>query len=93
MYLPIAAPLDATPHLITMQRTRSTNPYSSRSIAMHTMHEALAREHRLRREREARQHRLVSELAAERRWRYLERRAHSAHLRHAKRARQVAQAG
>jgi hypothetical protein len=58
---------------------------------MYTMHEALAREHMRQREREARQHRLVSEMAAANRWRYLERLAHSAHRRHWQRAHRVAQ--
>ena len=80
----------AAPHRIRYpcESTRSM----PRSNAMYTLHEALAREHQLRREREARQHRLVSGLAAERRWRYLERRAHSAHVRHADRARRAAYA-
>ncbi|MDQ6849361.1 MAG: hypothetical protein M3070_05175 [Actinomycetota bacterium] len=59
---------------------------------MYTLHEALAREHQLRREREARHYRLANELTAERRWRYLERRAHAAHKLHAERARRAAQA-
>lgn len=60
------------------------------STEMYTMHEALAREHMRQREREARQHRLVSELTRARRWHYLERRAHAAHRRHANRAARVA---
>lgn len=56
------------------------------SLQMHTMYEALAREHMREREAKARQRRLVSELAAANRWRYLERRAHAAAARHAHRA-------
>lgn len=58
---------------------------------MHSMHEALAREHMRQREREARQHSLASELASANRWRYLERRAHAAYQRHARRAHRAAQ--
>jgi hypothetical protein len=58
---------------------------------MYTMHEAMAREHMRQREREAQRHRLVSELAAANRWRYLERRAHAAYLQHVRRAERVAQ--
>jgi hypothetical protein len=61
---------------------------------MYTMQEALAREHMRQRHHEAevyRRHRLASELAAANRWRYLERRAHAANRRHARRAEQAAQ--
>jgi hypothetical protein len=64
---------------------------SRRSTQMYTMHEALAREHMRHREDEARRHALSRELAAARRWRNLERRAHAAYQRHAQRAVRVGQ--
>jgi len=63
----------------------------SRSTEMQTMHEALAREHLRQLHQDARHHALVSQLASARRWRVLERRAHSAYQRHAERAERVAQ--
>jgi hypothetical protein len=65
---------------------------TSRSTEMYSMHEALAREHMRQREHEARQHALSSRMASANRWRYLERRAHSAYQRHALRAHRAAQA-
>lgn len=88
--------------MITRKRTDSTgvstgcdqmtNRHSSRKgTEMHTMHEALAREHMRQREQEARRHSLSSELASANRWRYLERHAHAAYRRHAQRAHRAAQ--
>jgi len=61
------------------------------NLDMHTMYEALAREHMREREAKARQRRLVSELAAVNRWRYLERRASAAAARHSRRAERAIQ--
>jgi hypothetical protein len=70
-----------------------TNRHSSRKgTEMHTMHEALAREHMRQLEQEARRHALSSELASANRWRYLERHAHAAYRRHARRAHRAARA-
>jgi hypothetical protein len=69
----------------------TTRHRSGKGTEMHTMHEALAREHMRQREREARQHSLSSELASANRWRYLERHAHAAYRRHAQRAHRAAQ--
>jgi hypothetical protein len=79
--------------MVSMTGTASTAPThrSRRSTEMHTMYEALAREHMRQREQEARRHSLSSQLAAANRWRYLERRAHAAYLRHAQRANRAAQ--
>jgi hypothetical protein len=49
---------------------------------MYTMHEALARERMSAARRAAAHDRLSSQLAGARRWRWLERMAHSAHVRH-----------
>jgi hypothetical protein len=57
---------------------------------MFTMHEALARERMREREQQSRSRQLASELAAARRWHYLERRARAAHQRHASRAHRAA---
>jgi hypothetical protein len=70
----------------------STSFVSSRSTAMQTMHEALAREHLRQLHQEARQRALARELASARRWHFLERRAHNAYRRHAERAERAAQA-
>ena len=53
---------------------------------MHTMHEALAREHMRQLHEDARQRALVSELAVGQPLAHLERRAHAAYRRHAQRA-------
>lgn len=55
---------------------------------MYTLHEALAREHLRQLHQDARRRALVGELASANRWRYLERRAHAAYQRHARRAEQ-----
>ena len=59
---------------------------------MHTLHEALAREHLRQLHQDARRRALVSELASANRWRFLERRAHAAYRRHANRAEYAAAA-
>jgi hypothetical protein len=81
--------ITAARHQMITRYSITTEP---RSIAMYTMYEALAREHQLRRERQPRDYRLASELAAERRWRRLERWAHVAQERHAERVHRAAQA-
>jgi hypothetical protein len=64
----------------------------ARSIAMYTMHEALARE-RLREHRQwAQRARVSRELAAVRRWQRLELRAAAAHRRHEQLAQRVTSA-
>lgn len=65
----------------------------SRSIEMYTLHEALAREHMRQLHADARRRALVNQLASANRWRFLERRAHAAYLRHALRAERAAQVG
>ena len=70
-----------------------TTTATSRSIEMHTLHEALAREHLRQLHQDARRRALVSELASANRWRFLERRAHAAYRRHAQRAEQSLTAG
>ena len=57
---------------------------------MHVINEALAREHMRRRQQEARQARLSSELSSARMWDYLAARARLAAARHAHRAAQAA---
>ena len=49
---------------------------------MYTLHEALAREHLRQLHEDARQRAFVNQLAAAKRWRNLERRAHDAYRRH-----------
>lgn len=70
---------------------RTDHITTSRSTTMTSMHEALAREHMRLREKQARTYALTAELAAANRWRYLERRAHAAVVRHAQRAHRAAQ--
>ena len=53
---------------------------------MYTMQEALARDRMRERQSQAHRARLSAELAAERRWNYLARRASAAAARHARRA-------
>ncbi len=60
---------------------------------MYTLHEALAREHLRQLHEDARKRAFVNQLAAAKRWRTLERRAHAASRRHAKRAEYAAAAG
>ncbi len=52
---------------------------------MHTMHEALAREHLRQLHQEASHRRLVNSVAGAKRWRRREVRAHAAYLRHTRR--------
>ena len=59
---------------------------------MYTLHEALAREHLRQLHEDARQRAFVNQLAAAKRWRKLERRAHAAYRRHAHRAEYAAAA-
>lgn len=68
--------------------TTALTSTTSRSFEMHTLHEALAREHLRQLHQDARRRALVSELASANRWRFLERRAHAAYQRHARRAEQ-----
>ncbi len=63
----------------------------SRSTAMYTLHEALAREHLRQLHEDAHQRALVNQLASAKRWRARERRAHAAYRRHAQRAEYAAQ--
>lgn len=56
---------------------------------MYAMHEALARERMRELAERSHRQRLAEELAASRRWRLRELRAHAAHLRHSGRARRA----
>jgi hypothetical protein len=64
----------------------TTTHYVLRSTEMHTMHEALAREHIRQLHADAQHRRLVDNLAAAKRWRKREVRAHAAYVRHVNRA-------
>ena len=64
----------------------------SRSTAMYTLHEALAREHLRQLHEDARHRAFVNQLAAAKRWQKRERRAHAAYRRSAERAEYAAQA-
>jgi hypothetical protein len=71
-------------------RSRSiTNFHLLRSIKMHSMHEALARDRMREHEHRSRQGRLARELAAERRWHRVSVHARAAEARHARRARRA----
>lgn len=78
--------------LMTETDCRMTDQEPARSTAMYTMHEALAREHLRQLHEDARQRALVNQLAAAKRWRRLERRAHNAYRRSAQRAEYAAAA-
>ena len=73
-------------------RTHIRMTQRSRSTAMYTLHEALAREHLRQLHEDARRRALINQLAAAKRWRKLEHRAHAAYRRSAKRAEYAAAA-
>jgi hypothetical protein len=74
-----------------MSATATTNrdDHTIRSIAMHTMHEALARDRMRELEARSRSSQLARSLAAERRWHRVSRYASAAHARRASRLRQL----
>jgi len=78
----------------TQIRMTSLQPFAltSRSTAMYTLHEALAREHLRQLHEDARHRAFVNQLAAAKRWQKRERRAHAAYRRSAQRAEYAAQA-
>lgn len=74
---------------VTRTEKYATNTHYPRSIDMHTMHEALARERMQEREKQSREAHLARELAAARRWHRVSRYARAAETRHAARVSQA----
>jgi hypothetical protein len=82
---------DTTIAINILGSTSRNADHNTRSTAMYTMQEALAREHLRDLQRSARRSALSRELASATRWHRLERRSRAASQRHAQRAHRVAQ--
>lgn len=73
----------------TQKYATTQSTHQPRSIEMHTMHEALARDRMREREQRSREARLAKELLAQRRWHRIAHYARTAEKRHAMRVSQA----
>jgi hypothetical protein len=69
--------------------TDTTTDHQIRSIAMYTMHEALARDRMRDQQQRSHDAQLARELSAQRRWHRVSLRARAAHARHTRRVEQL----